>query len=66
MSIKKSHRVIHMNEIVERAKSARINEENKKIVMRLMDTSCLITNKNAAKEFYQRQSKYKNLRRRYQ
>lgn len=55
-----------MNEVTQRAKSARINRENIKMVERIIETGCMITDKTRAKTFYDQQKKYKNLRRRYQ
>ena len=60
------HKVIHRDAITERAKSARISSENMKMVQRLIDTECMVTDKTQAESFYTQQKKYKNLRRRYQ
>ena len=60
------HKVIHRDAITERAKSARISNENMRMVQRLIDTECLITDKTQAEGFFTQQKRYKNLRRRYQ
>lgn len=59
-------RVIHRDEAVVRAQSARINRENFKMVQRMIEVECMITDKTRAESFYNSQKKYRSLRRRYQ
>jgi hypothetical protein len=59
-------RLIHRDAVVVRAQSARINRENFKMVQRLIEAECMVTDKSRAETFYNSQKKYRSLRRRYQ
>ena len=63
---KEPRRVIHKNEIFERAKSAKINHENKVMVNKLIDADCMIVDRERAKRHYMNHRKYSNIIRKYQ